>query len=395
MLPLASLLAVLTLAFSPVDEPCSLDFVVPIPRHQIPLSSNFLFGTAVETEGHWLAVGIPFHEGVGAVAVFRRVPLGWALNSFLQPPGLALNEVFGQHIDLHGDVLAVGAHDSDLHGGDSGAVYVYRHVVGSGWVLEATPYQAGALDVGVDVSVHKDTLAVGARDRVDIYRHISGTWQHEDTIHAFDEDAFSFGDGVAVHEDILIVADDRYAGPGPSKAGRAYSFLRTGSSWNLAEIIPSASMTNSAIHFGEWVDIHGDWAIISAHLNDSATVQPGGQAHMYKLAADGTVIEHQALAPTPGQVSDQFSKGVAVRGNEVLVGAPGENSNEGAVYIYQLIGGTWVELHREPQPPGFFNSTAEFGTSVAIGDYYAVGAPRPGSLDRSGLVFVVDSPCDP
>jgi hypothetical protein len=84
-----------------------------------------------------------------------------------------------------------------------------------------------------------------------------------------------------------------------------------------------------------------------------------------------------SISPPGSTVDDAFGVSIALSpsGTEVLIGAPGADSNQGAVYHYALANGSWVLKQRfveaNPQP----NDRA-FGSSVAFHDSLAaVGSP--------------------
>jgi hypothetical protein len=74
---------------------------------------------------------------------------------------------------------------------------------------------------------------------------------------------------------------------------------------------------------------------------------------------------------------------------KIVVGALGDNSNTGAVYVYDLDGSNEVKIYASDAEPG-----DKFGHFVAIGhDKIVVGSvkgKRPGSSDKVGAVYVYD-----
>ena len=109
------------------------------------------------------------------------------------------------------------------------------------------------------------------------------------------------------------------------------------------------------------------------------------------LEAD-TLAEWQKIQPAEVRPGDRFGQSVAVSGDVVMVGAPGDDDSgaeAGLIYIYRLIDEVWTYDGTLTAN----NTTAgdNFGHSIAIsGDYAMVGAPgktRNGIKD-AGSVYI-------
>ncbi|MEM8486189.1 MAG: T9SS type A sorting domain-containing protein [Bacteroidota bacterium] len=102
------------------------------------------------------------------------------------------------------------------------------------------------------------------------------------------------------------------------------------------------------LHAG--VGIAGDkfgWSV--AHSGDLVLIGAPGvddeKGSAFVFAYDGTSwIEVQELNPSNGKTGDQFGFGVSLFGDRALVGAPGDNENSGAVYVFEYDGTSWVQV---------------------------------------------------
>jgi hypothetical protein len=95
------------------------------------------------------------------------------------------------------------------------------------------------------------------------------------------------------------------------------------------------------------------------------------------------------LVPTNAGAGDGFGNAVAVAGQTVVVGADHENGGAGAVYVFVLSGNTWVQ--QAVLTGSDATTSAAFGTSLAIsGDTVVVGAPGQvvNSGDAPGAAYV-------
>lgn len=390
------LLAFLAVPLAPVDDPCTVDAVLPFRRHDLPFGVDDDFGKVVDADGDRIVVAAPTYDGKGAVVVFDRVNGSWAVEGFLSPAGLANGAQFGASLDLAGDLLVVGAAASE----QGGAAYVYRYDVGSDeWELEDTlPAGGPEPGFGSAVSTDGDRIAVVEPGNVVVYLQVSGVWTVEDdTIPSPLPNPNRYGDDLAIAGDLLIVSDDAYDLPPPSyqiKAGIVYVFHRNGSAWEHADTIENPFPDGDSDHFGEDVDLDGCWAVVGCPRSDADGVFSSGSAFVYELDGDGTVLQEQELDRGIGGETEIFGHGVAIRGTTALVGAPeamvGGFEGAGLGYQFDLVSGTWGLTAEFPR--GTPHADDEFGTSMGLGDFGVAGAPNVGRGPGRAFVGV---PCAP
>ncbi|MBK7858944.1 MAG: cadherin-like beta sandwich domain-containing protein [Archangiaceae bacterium] len=228
----------------------------------------------------------------GAVYAFVRNGSTWSQNAYLKAPVPHADDSFGYAlaVDPAGTVLAVGAVGDDGAAGAAGAVYVFQRTATSWttpWTLRAT--NAGAGD-GFGSSVAFDgsgtLLAIGAVGEASNARGVDGdmgnesmegagavylfsrsgsVWSQQHYFKASNADASDlFGSAVALSSDgsaLLISAmNEASGGPGvdanasdnsAAKAGAAYLFERSGSTWSQASYV-KASNPDANDQLGGW-----------------------------------------------------------------------------------------------------------------------------------------------
>jgi VCBS repeat-containing protein len=141
----------------------------------VSVDADDRFGTSVSIGENLIAVGAIRDEtnGIasGAVYVFERNQGGsnnWGLVKRIAPTNLPVNSAFGTAVDLDGDWLAVGAPKATISGAPvaPGAVFLYeRNNGGSGvWgeIVRREPSASSSLDFGRSVSLSGSHLVVGA-----------------------------------------------------------------------------------------------------------------------------------------------------------------------------------------------------------------------------------------
>jgi hypothetical protein len=282
----------------------------------------------------------------------------------------------GATIEIDGEVVASGERwqSPTLHLGDN--------------ALAITVEQNGQPTRGYSLNVR--------RGSPDVYVKASNTGAED-----------SFGGAIALSGDTLVVSasveDGRSRGvngsqlDGVTDSGAVYVFVRDGNTWKQQAYL-KASNADPHDHFGTDVAIAGDTLVVSAAWESSASrVINGDQANndahdsgaAYVFVRNNGVWTQQAyLKANNAGADDYFGDGVAIAGDTIVVGAPGENSaaagvngdgsdeskdSSGAAYVFVRGGGTWTQqAYLKASNPGFIDS---FGFSVAIsGDSIVVGA---------------------
>ena len=150
-----------------------------------------------------------------------------------------------------------------------------------------------------------------------------------------------FGWSVSIHGD-YIIAGARNEDTGGSNAGSAYIFKRDGTTWSQQAKIQSKHTSNDD-NFGSSVSIHGDYAIIAAYLYDEDhpdVASNRGTAYIFKR--EGTAWSQQIqLQPSDPGAEDYFggdTQGVDIHGDYAVVGAHLEDtngSNAGSAYVFK------------------------------------------------------------
>jgi hypothetical protein len=158
-----------------------------------------------------------------------------------------------------------------------------------------------------------------------------------------------------------------------------------------------ASNPHDFDHFGYSVSLSGDTLAVGA-INESSNAtggvpdDPNAQSFLasgavYVFTRSGPTWTQQAyLKATDPNESDFFGVSVSLSGDSLAVGAYGEDSNTGAVYIFTRSGTTWS--HAARLQPLNLNQDDFFGVSVSLsGDSLAVGA-YGGGAEKGGSVYV-------
>ena len=254
--------------------------------------------------------------------------------------GGAANDEFGASVAIDGDTAVVGA-----YGDGDGAVYVFVRDAQGVWRKAATLTASDGVagdEFGISVAVDGDTAVIGANKDDDngvdfgsayvFTKPVSGWADATETAKLIASDGEAddeFGISVAVSRNIVVVGargdDINIDGTDDTDVGSAYVFVK-----------PTTS--------NGWADTSGD--------------------ETAKLTAIG------------GAPGDKFGTSVAVDGETIVVGAPGDDSDEGSAYVFVRSVTGWATGDQTAKLTASDGAAGdEFGTSVAVdGDTIVVGA---------------------
>ena len=194
--------------------------------------------------------------------------------------------------------------------------------------------------------------------------------------------------GVAVAAgDRTVVAGARYADVAGTDSGAAYVFRLAPGGWGEeAKLVPADALEHD--RFGNAVGSDSDTIVVGApgHHDLGRRV---GSAYVFRRA--GAAWRQEARLFVDGLA--RFGHAVAISGDRVVVGAPGDSVNDlpaGAVYVFRRDGSTW--RREERLTAGDAEAGDLFGLSVGISAGTVVaGAPgddERGSLTGAAYVFV-------
>lgn len=309
-------------------------------------SSDNYFGRSVAMHGDWALVGSPaLDAGTGIAHVFERSVSHWVERAVLTPANELPFTDFGRSAALHDGTAVVGAPgEDDL----AGRVHVF---VGAGaeWDEVATLQAPGAEPrdaFGATLALEGDTLLVGAPgiESVHVFERTAGTWNHVQRL-TVPGGADDFGAAIAMQGDVIVVG-----APGDDAA---YVFRR-GASWALDAVLGSGLGS-----FGQSVTISGDRIAVGAPDDFGA-----GSVHVFD-GSSGSWIQTEEITHAGLDPAIEFGHTVALSGDSLVVGSPGDNAVLGAAYIYRHVDGVWVE---EAGIEAYLGEGVEgqFGTYVGV-----------------------------
>ena len=417
------------------------------------------FGASVAIDGDTIVVGAPFQDtdasgargfefqDSGAAFVFVRSGATWTQQAVLKASNAGRFDEFGASVAISGDTIVVGASREDsiareINGDesdnnpfmdtDSGAAYVFVRS-GATWTQQAY-LKASNTDVsdrfGNAVAISGNTVVVGAFFESSAAREINGdeaddsaiaagaayvfvrsgaTWTQQAYLKAFNADASDqFANSVAIDGDTIVVGARNEYSSGfssddwPWLSGAVYVFVRSETTWTQQAFL-QASNFGADDEFGWSVAIDDDTLVVGAIGESSNGVESdnsaGRSGAVYVFVRSGSEWTQKAYlkASHIGRI-DTFGAAVAIVGDTLVVGAPGQASGavgvgggaegeshrgSGAAYVFVRSEDVWTE--QAYVKASNTDAGDVFGNSIAFDGYtMVVGA----SLEDSSAVGV-------
>jgi hypothetical protein len=378
--------------------------------------SDDSFGFRISADGSTLIAGAPFEDsspgasgddnsvddGGGAYA-FELEAGKWVEKQIVKPDSLRPNDGFGMAVAVSGDILVVGAPRHNImlftitSPTQSGVAYVFTRQAGV-WKQEAmlSPSNGGADMFGFQVSVHGETVVVGAPYDSEAASHAGaaytftrsgGAWTAQQKLFAKNPVAeASFGTSVSIEGDTLVVGamqDPTVA----EAAGSAEVFTRSAGTWTQQARLQAPSPRALAT-FGMHVTLHAGQVFVGAPgLDLRQRPTPAGEAYMFQLdPSTASWLMMGRFRAEATRAADLFGGAIAATSTAVIIGANGDASSArgadgdasrtdaklaGAGYVFGLQGSAYAQsaylkAFNAEEDDGFGHSVAATETFVAI-----------------------------
>ncbi len=305
----------------------------------------------------------------------------WKQTDVLTAENPAIGAQFGHSVDIDHDLIIVGAYGADVAGSDSGAAYIFERS-GAQWgqqeILVAKDAQAGDL-FGSVVAIHGQTAVVGAygvnleQGAAYVFVQKDGSWSQQTKLQPPDIAlGDKFGGSVSIYKDTIVIGAREHDASG-TNTGAAYVFVRQGDRW----IQQSKLLADDAAigdQFGVSVSVNSQTIVAGAWLDDNA-VPDTGSAYVF-IRTNGNWSQQAKIVAVDADIGDYLGQTVAVAGDTVILGAPGDDIppgpnddgptfDVGAVYTYTRVGLFWTPRNKKSPSD---NAYDQFGSAIGLSD---------------------------
>ena len=344
------------------------------------------YGRAVAIDGTTALVGAWGHAepvpNAGAAYVYELGPSGWVETAELLAGDPDLGDVFGEAVAISGDTALVTAPGDDEAASLAGAAYIFERTAGV-WVqtqkLFASDAGSGAY-WGNAASMSGDRAIIGNRlaHAAYVFERSGGFWVEVAKLTASDRGSDWFGVSVSISEDgetVIVGAyydDDACVNDPNCNSGSAYIFERTPVGWVETAKLTASDGAKGDI-FGFSVAVSGDKVVVGSP-GDKTGLLFLGSAYVFERSPGGTWGPHATvkLEASDAESGDSFGMAVDIFGDVLVVGAHNDD-DVGSAYLFRRRPSGWLE--RGKFMAGDRSLSDLFGCPVAIcGETVIIGA---------------------
>jgi hypothetical protein len=240
-----------------------------LDRITSPSAAAVRFGRSIALHGDLLVIGDSWDSSErGAAFVYQRSGNSWDLVTTLSGSDVSVDDLFGESVSIHDDVIIVGSPDDGFSGNRRGSAYVFERASNGSWAqtarLHASSWAATSLDFGHGVAVHDNRIVVGdpndRRGAAYFYeRNVSG-WVLVGR-HAQQSDVAEFGSEIALGEQRLVIGANDYSDSSFDSGGRAYVLQypeHLPGDYNFDGLVNAADYTAWKASFGSTMRLEAD-----------------------------------------------------------------------------------------------------------------------------------------
>jgi hypothetical protein len=319
---------------------------------------------------------------------------------------------FGSVLAISGTTALIAAPEVTIGENTSqGVVYVYRQstdghwnpvqtLVASdgaafnefGWAVALSGRTAVISAINATIGANSSQGAVYVFDEGD-----DGTWLETQKLVAADGQPVDwFGNAVALSDTTLVVGAYGAHYNDQAMRGALYVFGKVDGSWAQTQEL-AASDGAGGDELGLSVALSGSTMFASAAGVTLGDNYAQGAVYVFDNVG-GLWSETQKLLAIDGAASDQLGTSIAIDGDTALIGAIWHHSGHGVAYLFNRVSGSWSQASQlsaadgaTPGTLGFgLPSTDNFGLSVALhGDTALIGGDNigVGGNDGQGLAY--------
>ena len=318
------------------------------------------------------------NSGTSGTSLFIITPPN-VLNIFANPEP-NISDRFGEAIAAVGENVLVGAYYDDTNAENAGAAYLFDRISGEVLLTFLNPSPTNNTSFGSAVTGVDNNLLIGNPSDDTGATNAGAAYLFDGTngtlLHTFQKSIPKSNDGfggsvASIDNKIFIGAkgDDT----GAARAGAVYVFNGDQLSPDFGSLIHIIANPdpNPSEYFGYTIAAVGENILIGAPFDNSG-VDDAGAAYLF----NGSTWEclHTFVNPEPAE-DDYFGRAVAGIGKDVLIGAPYDDldgSNAGIVYLFDGYTGELKQTFHNPTPAEneyFGYAVAGYGDKVLIGVY--------------------------
>jgi len=216
-----------------------------------------------------------------------------------------------------------------------------------------------------EVAVSGNLAAAKFGQTIVVFEKLDSSWTKTDElITGFDLVS------IAVSDDIIVAGTwEEESTSGILKAGSVLIYERSGGVWDHTATLTPSDLENF-MEFAASVAVSGNFIVAGAPYEDADAEEPDGRSAAYVFEKiGGTWVETTKFTSNESYGGGFFGFSVAIYGSTIVVGHPERGYK---VYVYENLGGTWAEtavLEGEGND-SFGYSVSIYENAIAVGAIY-------------------------
>ena len=367
----------------------------PVVSDNLAMDDYFGYRLAINDWNETIISSPAKNSNDGAIYVFDRNASFEFSQDYILQPEIGDNGWWGTSLDVAGNLLFIGAPDSNTL---SGKVIVYHRINGAYSKLsEITDPNTGSSDsFGAEISadLNGSILCIAPKvsgskvGRVEVFNQTNGTsWIHSQTLWSDNNQTGNyFGANIGITENNIIVGAPRESKAGQNNVGQAYIFQKdAGGNWSTTPTVLTSTLSPGD-EFGSSVEISDNFAFVGAKDGDG-NVSDTGAVYIFK-SENNSWTEKAKLYPPTGGSEQTFGADLAVMDDFLFVTSLGTGTS-GIAYVYKMQEGNasdWRLISRLDNNGSTVSNAQFFPVAVSRG-LVVLGSPEDSSnFDFAGSV---------
>lgn len=189
-----------------------------------------------------------------------------------------------------------------------------------------------------------------------------------------------FGAALALDNTTLMVGAPSADGAGAAE-GAVFVYERSGDDWEEVQVLRPTGPDVVGAAFGLTIALRGKFAAVAA-------AREGGLGAVYLYRREATWSEVLRTTPAAEQETSFYGKALAMTEERLFVGAPAEDSDAGAAYVWKRSQDTWeLEQRLVSETPamndGFGSAIGAIDSLLLVGVPFALNEGIPGGRVES------------
>jgi hypothetical protein len=305
------------------------------------------------------------------------------------PADIDPGDFFGRYLAIQQNDLLIGAHQDDVNGYASGALYIFSKTAGEDQFREVEKIVPDDGDVeeffgySIDISgqwavvgSHHDSDYGGSSGSAFILKHNGTRWQIDRKLLPGDPKAGDeYGKAARISGNTIAIGcflDDDQG----TNSGSVYLYSLTDDHWiEIEEIYPDDPEKYD--QFGNFLSI--DQEILAVGVPEKQDNGPkSGCAYIFERSGDHKWLQTAKLIPGDISEGDEFGQAINIHNEKMVVGAykhDGLHEDGGAVYVFVKNGDAWEQVQKIISPDNeegdhFGNAVYQNGKLLVAGAYF-------------------------